>query len=165
MAVKTKIPLEKITAIQKRLQKLPVKNTGKNRDEAMELLAPDFQKALEKGYTLKDLRKIVTEEGATLPLSKLTDKPASESASSAQEDAKEPANEPVSESEILEQGKLQKLTGELKNSVRENVEKPGEELNSSMRVKAAAIAEQAQRKQAGEKQGFPIKPDTPKDEL
>ena len=43
MAVKTKIPMEKILVIQKRLQKLPTKDTGKTREEALEILAGDFQ--------------------------------------------------------------------------------------------------------------------------
>ena len=57
MAVKTKIPMEKIMAVKKKLQKLPVKETGKTREEALEMLAEDFQEALKKGYSVKEIRE------------------------------------------------------------------------------------------------------------
>ena len=53
MAVKTRIPMEKIMAVKKKLQKLPAKETGKTREEALEILAGDFQEALRKGYSVK----------------------------------------------------------------------------------------------------------------
>ena len=65
MAVKTKIPMEKILVIQKRLQKLPARETGKTREEALEILAGDFQEALKKGYSVKEIREILGEEGIT----------------------------------------------------------------------------------------------------
>ena len=68
MAVKTKIPMEKILVIQKRLQKLPARETGKTREEALEILAGDFQEALKKGYSVKEIREILGEEGVTLAL-------------------------------------------------------------------------------------------------
>lgn len=71
MAVKTKIPMEKILVIQKRLQKLPARETGKTREEALEILAGDFQEALKKGYSVKEIREILGEEGVTLALSKM----------------------------------------------------------------------------------------------
>ena len=71
MAVKTKIPMEKILVIQKRLQKLPTKDTGKTREEALEILAGDFQEALKKGYSVKEIREILGEEGVTLALGKI----------------------------------------------------------------------------------------------
>lgn len=74
MAVKTKIPMEKILVIQKRLQKLPTRDTGKTREEALEILAGDFQEALKKGYSVKEIREILGEEGITLALGKLSDK-------------------------------------------------------------------------------------------
>ena len=42
MAVKTRIPMEKIMAVKKKLQKLPAKETGKTREEALEILAGDY---------------------------------------------------------------------------------------------------------------------------
>ena len=70
MAVKTKIPMEKIMAVKKKLQKLPKKDTGKTREEALEILAGDFREALKKGYSLKEIREILGEEGVTLALAK-----------------------------------------------------------------------------------------------
>jgi hypothetical protein len=67
MAKNAQITLEQISAVKKRLQKLPVKNAGKNREQAMELLAKDFQKAIKKGYTLKDIQGFLAEEGLTVP--------------------------------------------------------------------------------------------------
>ena len=74
MAVKTKIPMEKILVIQKRLQKLPTRDTGKTREEALEILAGDFQEALKKGYSVKEIREILGEEGITLALGKISEK-------------------------------------------------------------------------------------------
>lgn len=71
MAVKTRIPMEKIMAVKKKLQKLPAKETGKTRAEALEILAGDFQEALKKGYSVKEIREILGEEGVTLALSKM----------------------------------------------------------------------------------------------
>jgi hypothetical protein len=79
MAVKAKITMETISAIQKRLRKLPKKDDGKTRTEALEMLTADLQKALAKGYSLQELREIVREEGATLPLAKLGAQPGKES--------------------------------------------------------------------------------------
>ena len=74
MAVKTRIPMEKIMAVKKKLQKLPAKETGKSREEALEILAGDFQEALKKGYSVKEIREILGEEGVTLALGKISEK-------------------------------------------------------------------------------------------
>ena len=74
MAVKTKIPMEKIMAVKKKLQKLPVKETGKTREEALEMLAEDFKEALKKGYSVKEIREILSAEGVTLALKKISGK-------------------------------------------------------------------------------------------
>ncbi len=71
MAVKTRIPMEKIKKKKKKLQKLPTKETGKTREEALEILAGDFQEALKKGYSVKEIRKILGEEGVRLALAGL----------------------------------------------------------------------------------------------
>ena len=71
MAVKTRIPMEKIVAVKKKLQKLPAKETGKTRAEALEILAGDFQEALKKGYSVKEIREILGEEGVRLALAGL----------------------------------------------------------------------------------------------
>ena len=67
MAKDTAITSEQIAAVKKRLRSLPVKNTGKNKEKAMELLATDFQKAMKKGYTLKDIQGFLAEEGIAVP--------------------------------------------------------------------------------------------------
>ena len=71
MAVKTKIPVEKIMAVKKKLQKLPPKDTGQTREEALEILSGDFQEALKKGYSVKEIREILGAEGVTLALAGL----------------------------------------------------------------------------------------------
>ena len=87
MAVKTKIPLEKIMALKKRLRNLPPKDTGKTREEAMEMLAPVFQSALSKGYSLKELREMTTEGGVFLALSGLAEKKPKETEAGTRENA------------------------------------------------------------------------------
>jgi hypothetical protein len=67
MAKGRNITSEQITAVKKRLRSLPVKNTGKSREKAMELLGMDFQKAMKKGYTLKDIQEFLAEEGISIP--------------------------------------------------------------------------------------------------
>lgn len=71
MAEKVKISLKKIEALKKRLQKLPLKDDGKSREEAVEILEASFQNALKKGYSLKELRTLFAEEGVALPLTLL----------------------------------------------------------------------------------------------
>ena len=75
MAEKTKIPLKKIEALKKRLQKLPLKDDVKSREEAVEILEASFHDTLQRGYTLKELRAMFAEEGVALPLSLLKKHP------------------------------------------------------------------------------------------
>ncbi len=70
-----KISLKKIENLKKRLEKLPLKDDVKSREEAVEILEASFQDALKKGYTLKELRIIFAEEGVALPLSLLKKRP------------------------------------------------------------------------------------------
>lgn len=116
MAEKAKIPLKKIEALKKRLQKLPLKDDVKSREEAVEILEASFQDALKKGYTLKELRSLFAEEGVALPLSLLK-----------------------------------------KQHVRKQ--------EPSVRNIAAEIATKAVQKETESPAGFPIKPDTPDEEL
>ena len=69
MASKTKIAPETIVAAQKMLRSLPVRDTRKSPEEAMELLAGDFQNAIRKGYDPRTLRHMLAERGLKLPLS------------------------------------------------------------------------------------------------
>jgi hypothetical protein len=67
VAERTRISLETIEAVKKKLRKLPVKNPGKSVREAVESLARDFQNTLKKGYSLKELRGFLAEEKLTIP--------------------------------------------------------------------------------------------------
>lgn len=71
MAKQTNISLKKIEALKKWLQKLPLKDDVKSREEAVEILEASFQNTLKKGYTLKELRALFAKEGVALPLSLL----------------------------------------------------------------------------------------------
>ena len=71
MAKQANMSLKKIEALKKRLQKLPLKEDVKSREEAAQILETSFQNALKKGYTLKELRALFVEEGVALPLSLL----------------------------------------------------------------------------------------------
>ncbi len=54
-----RIPVKDINAMRKILDDLPDKNLGKTREEAAELLNANILKALEKGYTVKELTDIM----------------------------------------------------------------------------------------------------------
>ena len=168
MAVKTKIPLEKIMALKKRLQNLPPKDTGKTRDEAMEILAPVFQGALRKGYSLKELRGMTTEEGVTLALSALAEKKSGERKTPVQE-TEETATVSVAqddESTIREQEtKVQQADNGNTTSIPQN----GEDNPAEPRTPARKIAAEAMQKLVKTEDkpahGFKIRPDTPDTEL
>ena len=55
-----RIPMKDIKTMQKILADLPDKNLGKTREEAAELLNAHILKALEKGYTVKELADIIS---------------------------------------------------------------------------------------------------------
>lgn len=71
MTRQASISLKKIESLKKRLQKLPLKEEVRSREEAIEFLEASFQEALKKGYSLKELRALFVEEGVVLPLSLL----------------------------------------------------------------------------------------------
>lgn len=54
-----RIPVKDINAMRKILDELPDKNLGKTREEAAELLNTNILKAIEKGYTVKELAEIM----------------------------------------------------------------------------------------------------------
>ena len=62
-----RIPVQDIRAMQKILDDLPDKNLGKTREEAVDLLSANIQKALEKGYTVQELEKIMAEGNVAIP--------------------------------------------------------------------------------------------------
>ena len=63
--------MEHILAAQKKLRGLPPKKVGKTRAEAVECLAGDIRKAVEKGHSLKEIRDILAGEGIQFFLSRM----------------------------------------------------------------------------------------------
>ena len=62
-----RIPMKDIKTMQKILDDLPDKNLGKTREEAAELLNAHILKALEKGYTVKELADIMAQGNVVIP--------------------------------------------------------------------------------------------------
>lgn len=62
-----RIPVKDINAMRKILDDLPDKNLGKTREEAAELLNANILKAIEKGYTVKELAAIMAEGNVVIP--------------------------------------------------------------------------------------------------
>ena len=62
-----RIPVKDIRAMQKILNDLPDRNLGKTREEAAELLNAHILKALEKGYTVKELADIMAQGNVVIP--------------------------------------------------------------------------------------------------
>ena len=62
-----RIPVKDINAMRKILDDLPDKNLGKTREEAAELLNANIQKAIEKGYTVKELADIMAQGNVVIP--------------------------------------------------------------------------------------------------
>ena len=63
-----RIPVKDINATRKILDDLPDKNLGKTREEAAELLNANILKALEKGYTLRELTEIMAQGNVAIPV-------------------------------------------------------------------------------------------------
>ena len=62
-----RIPVKDINAMRKILDDLPDRNLGKTREEAAELLNANILKAIEKGYTLKELTDIMAKGNVIIP--------------------------------------------------------------------------------------------------
>ena len=62
-----RIPVKDINAMRKILDDLPDKNLGKTREEAAELLNANILKALEKGYTVKEVAAIMAGGNVVIP--------------------------------------------------------------------------------------------------
>jgi hypothetical protein len=71
MAKAQRYSMEQIRAVEKRLRALPPKKVGKTRAEAVELLAGDIRKAMEKGHSPAEIRDILAGEGIQAPLFRL----------------------------------------------------------------------------------------------
>ena len=62
-----RIPVKDIKAMRKILDDLPDKNLGKTREEAAELLNANILKAIEKGYTVKEVAAIMAQGNVIIP--------------------------------------------------------------------------------------------------
>ena len=59
--------MKDINAMRKILDDLPDKNLGKTREEAAELLNANILKAIEKGYTVRELADIMAQGNVVIP--------------------------------------------------------------------------------------------------
>lgn len=71
MATARRYTLEQIEAVRKKLRNLPVKEAGKTRAEAAEILVNDISRAVRQGYTLREIRDLLADAGVSIPLTKL----------------------------------------------------------------------------------------------
>lgn len=63
-----RIQVNDIKAMQKALEDLPDKNLGKTREEAAEMLNTQILKALDKGYTLKEITELMARGNVSIPV-------------------------------------------------------------------------------------------------
>ena len=68
MAVKSKIPSENVHLLLNELRKLPKKDTGYTREEAVAYLREEILAAARKGYSLQELRMMFREHGVSVAL-------------------------------------------------------------------------------------------------
>ncbi len=61
-----RIQVNDIKAMQKTLDDLPDKNLCKTREEAAEMLNAQIMKALEKGYTIRELAEVMSRGNVTI---------------------------------------------------------------------------------------------------
>ncbi len=71
MAKAQRNSLEQIEQARKKLRTLPDKKAGKTRAETVELLAADIRKAVEQGYTLKEIRDVLAQSGVSVSLARM----------------------------------------------------------------------------------------------
>ena len=62
-----RIPVKDINAMRKILDDLPDRNLGKTRGEAADLLNANILKAIEKGYTVKEVTAIMAQGNVVIP--------------------------------------------------------------------------------------------------
>lgn len=71
VATARRYTMEQIEVARKKLRSLPVKKAGKTRGEVAEFLVNDIKKAMRQGYTLRDIRDLLTDGGVSVPLARL----------------------------------------------------------------------------------------------
>ncbi len=62
-----RIQVNDIKAMQKTLDDLPDKNLGKTREEAAEMLNAQILRALDKGYSLKEITELMARGNVSIP--------------------------------------------------------------------------------------------------
>jgi len=83
-----RIAEQDIREMRKTLDALPDKNLGKTREEAVELLNANILKALEKGYSVKELSEIMAKGNVSIPATVLRAKMLPRKAGTARKEAK-----------------------------------------------------------------------------
>ena len=71
MAKTERYSMEKILAVREILRQLPVKEREKSRAEVVEFLKADLRKAVKQGHSLKEIQALLTEQGVSVPLSRM----------------------------------------------------------------------------------------------
>ncbi len=64
---------EDVLAAQQALRSRTARKVGKTRSQVAEFLADDIRKAIEQGYSLKDIKNILAEAGISVSVSKMQD--------------------------------------------------------------------------------------------
>ena len=62
---------EDVLAAQQALRSKTARKVGKTRSQVVEFLADDIRKAIEQGYSLKDIKNILAEAGISVSVSKM----------------------------------------------------------------------------------------------
>ena len=62
---------ENVFAAQQVLRSKTARKVGKTRSQVAEFLANDIRKALEQGYSLKDIKNILAEAGISVSVAKM----------------------------------------------------------------------------------------------
>ena len=62
---------EDVLAAQQALRSKTARKVGKTRTQVAEFLADDIRKAIEQGYSLKDIKKILSDVGISVSVAKM----------------------------------------------------------------------------------------------
>ena len=62
---------EDVLAAQQALRSKTARKVGKTRSQVAEFLADDIRKAIEQGYSLKDIKNILAEAGISVSIAKM----------------------------------------------------------------------------------------------
>ena len=62
---------EEVLAAQQTLRTKTARKIGKTRSQVAEFLADDIRKAIEQGYSLKDIKNILAEAGISVSIAKM----------------------------------------------------------------------------------------------